>query len=820
MLLIERFVHDVRYAARSLRRSPGFAATAILVLALGIGANTAVFSVARGVLLRPLPFPEPDRLVQFVGRSRAGLRATLGSLPKYHAWRDGMGPGVYESVAAYHVSGPGVTLTGGGRQLPLDAIYVSKDYFAVFRAPVAMGRTFNTLDDAPQGPRVAVISHAFWMREFGRNVSPVGRVISLGNEAHEVIGVMAATFQSIPRADVWLPLQAPRISFDHTSYLTLVGRLRPGVTVARADQQANNVTESFARRFPWALWPFEEFGVEPLERMVAGDSRAALQMLTGAVGLVLLIACANVANLFVARATRRKGDIATRAALGASRMRLIRQLFAECVLLSAAGGVLGLAIGYSGVRGLLTVSPGGMPAVSTVTPDSQVLAFTLIVSIVTAVVFGLLPVLTASRVDLSTTMKDSATQAVTGARQHRRQALLVIAEMTLAIVLLVGAGILIRTFVGLRSVDRGFEVENLLTIQMPLNDMRFQRAERMAAIVRDAERRIETIPGARAIAATYSLPLEPTLSLPFTLLNRSLQSAPYHGVGNWRTISPKYFEAFRIRLIRGRLFTDHDDERGQRVIVISQAMARKLWQHSDPVGERLIVGKSADREFDEPPRTIVGVVGDVRDMGLNRNPEPMMYVPIAQTSDRMTARNNRFLSLTWVVRTAGEPMAFRGAIERELDAASGGQPIARVRPMTEIVRGATAQLEFTTILLGIFAAAALLLAAVGLYGLMAYSVQQRTQEIGIRIALGAGPASVRNMVLAQGGRLTAAGVVLGLAAAASLSRVMASMIFGIATWDPAVFAAVAALLGFVGLAAVYIPALSATRVDPITTLRR
>jgi putative ABC transport system permease protein len=820
MLIIERVAHDIRYAARSLRRSPGFAVTAIFVLALGIGANTAVFSVARGVLLRPLPYPEPDRLVQLVGHSQTGVRTTLASVPRYQAWREGMGPQVYEHFAAYYASGPGVTLTSGGRQLHLDAMYVSQEYFDLFRAPVAMGRTFDAVDDEPQGPRVAVISHAFRMREFGAGSNPVGRVLSLGNEPYEVIGVIAAGFESMPAVDVWLPLQAPRVSFNHTAYLTVVGRLMPRVDLEKANQQASHITESFARKFPWALGPFEEFGIEPLERMVAGDSRAALQMLVGAVGFVLLIACANVANLFAARATRRKADIATRAALGASRIRLIRQLFAECLLLSFAGGGLGLAVGYAGVRTLLAVGPGGMPGVSTVTPDSQVLGFTLIVCGVTAVVFGLLPVLTASRVDLSSTMKDGATQSMTGVKQHRRQSFLVVAELTLAIVLLAGAGILLRTFIGLRSVDGGFDPENVLTVEMPLNDVRFQRADSVNALVRDVERRLEAVPGAGRMAATYSLPLEPTLSLPFTLINRSLQSAPYHGVGNWRTISPRYFDVFRIRRIRGRVFTEHDDARGERVVVINQAMARKFWQNGDPVGERLIIGKSADREFDEPPRTIVGVVGDVRDMGLNRDPEPMMYVPLPQTSDRMTARNNRFLSLTWVVRTMGEPMVFRSAIVRELHDASGGLPLARVRPMTAIVRGATAQLEFTTILLAIFAGAALVLATVGLYGLMAYSVQQRTQEIGIRIALGASPASVRNMVLAQGGRLTAAGVLLGLGAAVSLSHAMASMIFGIATWDPVVFTGVAALLGFVGLAAVYIPALAATRVDPTDAFRR
>jgi len=815
--MIERLLHDVRYAARSLRRSPGFTAAATLVLALGIGANTAVFSVGRRVLLEPLPFAEPDRLVQLVSRTRTGI-AALASVPKLYEWRGGVGRGVYRGIAAYYASGPGVTLTGGGRQQHLDAMYVTANYFDVFAAPVALGRVFGSLEDVPQGPRVVVISYGFWQREFGKSRSPIGETISLGDEAYEIVGVLGAAFRSIPAVDVWLPLQAPRVSFNHTNYLTIVGRLRPGVSIETADAQSRNVSGPFRRKFPWAMGPGEEFGVEPLDRMIAGNTQAALRVLGAAVGFVLLIACANVANLFAARATRRRGEIATRAALGASRARLVRQLFSECILLSLAGGVLGLLCGYSGVRALLDASPGGMPPVS-VTPDRQVLWFTIAVSVATAILFGVLPVLAASRVDLSTTMKDSGAQS-TGTRQHRHQSMLVVAEIMLAIVLLIGAGLMLKTFAAIRSVDRGFDAADLLTVQMPLTDARFQRAGAVASLVRDVERRVQTISGATGVAASYSLPLEPTVSIPFTLLGRGLGPAAYDGVGNWRSVSPQFFDVFRIRLLRGRRFTDLDDTAALRVVIINQSMARRFWQQRDPLGEKLLIGKSADREFDEPPRTIVGVVADVHDLGANSNPEPMMYVPLAQTSDYMIARNNRFLPMTWVVRTSGDPMTFRMQVERELTAASGGLPIARARSMAAILRAATAQLEFTTILLSIFAAAALALAAVGLYGLMSYSVEQRTQEIGIRIALGAGPAGVRNMILQQGGRLTIAGVALGLGAAFSLSRVMSSAVFGIATWDPLVFAAVATLLAAVSLTAVYVPALAATRVDPMRTLRR
>ena len=634
-----RIVHDVRYAARALRRSPAFAIATVLVLAIGIGANTAVFSVARGVLLRTLPYPEPDRLVQFVSHLQTG-RAALASVPKYRAWRAGIAGEVFEAMTAYH-AGAGVTLVAGDRKVHLDALYVTADYFDVFGAPVDLGRVFTRAEDVPQGPRVVVISRALAVREYGVGENPVGKVISLGGVPHEIVGVIGAGFRSMPDADIWLPLQAPRVSFNHTNYLTVVARLRHGVSVRRASLQAARITDAFRQKFPLAMAPWEEFGAEPFAEMVAGDTGPALRMLVGAVSFVLLIACANAANLLVARATRRRADIATRAALGASRLRLVRQLFAECLLLSFAGGTLGLAAGYLGVRALLAATPGALPRLPDVAPDASILLFTLAATVVTAILFGLLPILGASRVDLSTALKDSASDGATAARRHGGQAALVVIEMTLAIVLLVGAGLMLRTFMSLRTVDRGFDPADVLTLEMPLTDGRFDTADRVTALVQDVERRLRDLPAVKTTAASFALPLQPTLALPFTLLDRPLLGATYHGVGNWLNVSPAYFDALRIRLYRGRMFDIHDDAGAQPVAIISLTMARRFWQNNDPLGQKVLVGKSADHEFDEPPRTIVGIVNDVRDGGAA--PEPRLYVPIAQTTDRLTARNNRYL---------------------------------------------------------------------------------------------------------------------------------------------------------------------------------
>ncbi len=815
MWALDRLAHDLRYAARSLRRSPAFTLSAVAVLAMGIGANTAIFSVAAGVLFRPLPYPEPDRLVQYIGRTQTG-RVALASVPRFNAWREQLR--IHEGIAAYYGGGPDVTLTLGDRREHVAAMYVSWTYFRVFQAPLLAGRWFQVADDRPNGPRVAVISHALARRLFGEHENPVGRLVTLGTGAHEIVGVVGAGFRSFPHADVFLPLQAPRVSFDHTNYLTVVARLKRGIPLAKADRELGATTAAFRQVFPLATAPYEEFGAEPLAHMLAGDARPALQLLTGAVFLVLLVACANAANLLIARSTRRKADVATRAALGAGRPRLARQLFAECLLLALAGGAGGLVIGHAGIRALLAAVPGAL-AGTEVAAHAPVLVFTLSLSLLTAVAFGLLPALRASRVDLAAVLKDSSVDVAGGRGQRRRQALLVIVELALAIVLLVGAGVLSRTFVGLRTVDRGFRSSGVTTFEMPLNTAEFQSAEAVDGLVREVALRLGDL-GARGVAATYSLPFEPSVSLPFLLLDRPLQSARYHGMGHWRTVSAGYFDVFGIGLVRGRAFTVHDDARAPRVAIISRSMARRYWQDADPVGAKLVISQPAGSGTGDPAWQIIGVAADVRDVGANRHPEPTVYVPIAQAGEPIVTRRNRVSALTWLVRTDVVGAAFRTTVEQVLRDAAGGLPLARVRRIEDIVRAATAQLEFTTILLVVFAGASLVLAAVGLSALMAYSVEQRRQEIAVRLALGADPASLRDMVLLEGAQLTVAGVGLGLGASIALTRVLAGLVPGLSAWDPAVFASVAALLALASMVSAYVPARGATRTDPLRALRR
>ena len=571
------------------------------------------------------------------------------------------------------------------------------------------------------------------------------------------------------------------------------------------------------------MGPQDGFTAELLRDTVIGDVRNSLLILLGAVGMVLLIACANVANLLLVRATMRKREIAVRAAMGAGRGRIIRQLLTESVLLSLGGGVFGLILGYFGVRALLTINPGNIPRIgeqgASITLDWRVLAFTLLVSLGTGILFGLIPAFSASHADLSLTLKESGSRSGSGLSQNKARATLIVTEVALALVLLVGAALLIRTFAALRGVNPGFSTDKVLTMEMSLSGKRFETTAAMNQLVRDSQRRVEALPGVVAFASTCCLPLEGGFGLPFIIEGRPLTDGPSHGGAGYRPLSPRYFDVFKIPLLRGRMFTDHDDGGAEPVVLINEGMAKKFWQDKNPVGQRITIGKGVGPEFEEPAREIVGIVGDVRNGGLDSDPEPIMYIPVAQMPNGVTALNNRIIPITWIVRTKVEPFSLSSEIQEQLRIASGGLPVSHIRSMDQVRSESTQRTDFNMTLLVIFAGVALLLAAIGIYGLMAYSVQLRTQEIGVRMALGAGPHDVRSMVVKQGMRLALIGVFLGVAAALALTRLMASLLYGVKPWDPAAIVSVAVLLSAVALLATYFPALRASRVDPMIALR-
>jgi putative ABC transport system permease protein len=818
---VENLIGDLKHAVRVLWRSPAFAATAIAALALGIGANTAIFSVVDTVLLQPLSYPQPDRLVALMRHFPDG-DGNSASIPKFMVWREQTQ--VFQAVAAYDFAGPGINLTGGDRPRQVKGIHASADYFAVFGAPVAMGRTYTLDEDRPGGPRVVVISNGLWHSQYGGDPAIVGKTIALSGDPYEVIGVLGPTFKTDPLADVWVPLQADPNSTNQGHYLLCTARMRPGVTVDQAKAAMKLSAEEFRRKFPGPLMDAHESATAvPLRDTVVRDVRAALLILLGAVGFVLLIACANVANLLLARATLRKREIAIRSALGAGRRRIIYQLLTESVLLSLVGGVLGLVLGYFGVRALLAINPVDIPRLgergSAVSLDWRVLAFTLGVALFTGILFGLIPAFSASRTDLSVTLKEGSSRTGSGFRQNKARSILVVTEMALALILLVGAALLIRTFATLRSVKPGFDSHNVLTMEMSLSGTRFENTAGVAQAVRDVEQRVGALPGVEAIASTCCLPLTGGIDMPFTIEGVPPTDGPYNGDVQWRNVSWQYFQVFRIPLLRGRTFTERDDAGSDRVVVITEAMAKKYWPKGDAVGARITIGHGLGPEFEEPPRQIIGIVGDTRDSGLDSDLTPMMFLPEPQILDGITTLESRVLPINWVIRTKVAPFSLSADLERELRVATGGLPVAHIRTMDQVVGESTARSDFNTTLLSIFAGVALLLAAIGIYGLMAYSVQQRTQEIGIRMALGASPENVRKMVVLQGMRLAAIGVVIGVAAALGLTRFMAGLIYGVKTWDPIVFISVATLLSMVSWFATYIPARRASRVDPMVSLR-
>ena len=819
---MDTFVQDLRHALRLLRNTPGFTIAAVAALALGIGANTAIFSVLNTVILKPLPYPDPERLVMFLNVSPQGSGG--GASPtKFNVWR--RQTTAFQDVSAYRFGVVNITGDANPEQVP--AAYVSADFFRLFGAVPIVGRTFSQEEDRPTGGFTVVLGNGFWRRRFGGDTSVVGRTILFNGQPHEIIGVLqpfdtTAIQTALGTPDVWLPFQIDPNSTMQGNFFNVAGRLRPGVSVDSGTAQLASAAAEFRQAFPQALPPQGGFGVQTLQEMIVRNVRSSLWILVGAVGFVLLIACANVANLLLVRATVRQREIAIRSAVGAARGRIARQLITESMVLSLLGGALGLIIGMLGIRALLALNPGNIPRVGldggAVGVDLRVLAFTGAVSVLTGLVFGLFPALRASRIDLSATLKESAGRSGTGFRQNKTRAALVISEVSLALILLVGAALLIRTYIALRAVDPGFDPRQVLTMRMSLSGARFEKAATVGQLLRDGRERLEALPEVEAAAASCCVPLQGGFGLPFIIEGRPLDGGA-HGGGSFTPISANYFNVFKIPLVRGRYFTEQDTTGAPGVVIINQALARQYWPEGNPIGERLTIGRGLGPGMEQPPAEIVGVVGDVRDGALNRDPNPIMYIPWAQLPDAHSANLLSITSLAWVVRTRAEPFRLSEAIQKQLRDASGGLPVARLRVMDDVVSQSTARADFNMLLLTIFAGSALILAAIGVYGLMAYAVQQRTQEMGVRLALGADASRVRNMVIRQGMTLVLIGVIVGVASAFGLARVMTTFLFGVTPRDPVVFIAVPLVLAAVAWLGVWLPARRAARVDPVIALR-
>ncbi|MGA9885456.1 MAG: ABC transporter permease [Candidatus Acidiferrales bacterium] len=822
MPLVTSLLQDIRFGARVLRKSPGFTTVAILTLVLSIGATTAIFTVVDRILLLPWAGPDPSRVVVLMQGTGDQL-SPITSIPKFMMWRDQ--PNLFEetSLGGIPVS-MRVNLLGGDRPEQYRATKESMNFFSIYAIPFAKGRGFTAQEDSPGGPPVAVLTNGLWRNRFGSDPNIVGKGIDLDGTEYTVVGVMKPIYApDLNVGDIVLPLQADPNSANQGNDLIGGARLRPGVTMAQAIAATKVIAGRFRKKYPAMMPANQTFTLETVRQVVVAGVSTALWILQGAVGLVLLIACANIASLMLARATLRRREISIRAALGAGRGRIIRQILTESMLVSVVGGAIGLFVGFFGVRLLLAMNPMTIPRLGehneAIVLDWRILLFAVGVSLFSGAICGLAPAIKASRTDLAATINEGGTRGGSGIRSSKTRSLLVVCETSLAMILLVGAALLIRSFHDSITVDPGFQSHNILTMDMSMLGPRFQTTAAVAEVVREARLRIEDLPGVESAAAACCMPLEGGYGLPFTIEGVPPRNGPWNGGASWRSISPDYFTVFHVPLLRGHAFTVQDDGKSQPVVIINEAMAKQYWPKGDEVGARITIAKGVGPQFAEPPREIVGVVGDVRDNGLNSKPFPTMFVPIAQVTDGFTQESATLIPIQWMIRTRVAPYSLSSEIQEQLRSASGGLPVGTVRTMDQVVARSVAYQKFSVLLLTTFAGIALLLAAVGIYGVTAYSVQQRTQEIGIRMTLGASPQNVRAMVVRQGMLLAVIGVVLGVAGGLAITRVMRSLLYGVKPWDPLMFTVTAVVLALVALVACYIPARRASRVDPLVALR-
>jgi len=801
---------DLRYGLRTLAKNPAFTSVAIVALALGIGANSAIFSVVNAVLLRPLPFKNPEQLVMlWENATHLGFPKNTPPPANFLDWQKQAS--AFTGMAA--MVERSFNLTGVGEPERLDGRRVSANLFELLGVPAVLGRTFAPDDDRP-GTHVVLLSYSLWQRRFGSDPSVIGRALALNGESYTVIGIMPR-FVQLPgfanRNDqLWVPIAFPpeEAAQRGNHFLEVIARLKPGITLKPAQAEMDTIAARLAQQYPDYNTRIGTV-VVPLQEEVVGDIKPALLILLGAVGFVLLIACANVANLLLARAAVRQKEIALRLALGASRSRLTRQFLTESVLLAMFGAGLGLLLAVGGIRMLKTFIPATIAQVQTINIDARVLIFTAFIAVVTGIAFGLAPALQASHLNLNDTLKEGGRDAGGGSKGNRLRGLLVIGEVAVSFVLLIGAGLLINSFFHLRNLQPGFRADHLLTMKVDLSEVKYPDRDRRAVFFDEVIRRVRALPGVQSAAVAGNLPL----TYNGDSMNISVEGVPDPPPDQrsdviFRAIGPGYVGTMGIPIIRGRDFTDQDKADSKDVVVISEKTAQHFWPGQDPIGRRLKPGSSTSKT---PWREVIGIVKDVRQNDFIAAPKMQMYFTYRQLKD--LAPN------ALVVRTSIEPLSLAASVRDAIWSVDKDQTVADIDTMEHIVAEAVARQRFSMLLLGLFATLALLLASVGIYGVMSYSVAQRTHEIGIRIALGATRGDVLQMTIKQGLKLVGSGMILGLAAAFLLTRVLQTLLFGISATDPVTFFGISLVLLAVAILASYIPALRATNVDPLVALR-
>lgn len=808
---MEQIRQDFRLALRSLRRAPGFSLVIVLTLGLGIGANTAIFSVVNTVLLQPLPYDQPEQLLRLATEQRNQVLDGRGAFSTPDFLDVQQRSTTLEYVATYQQSG--TVMTEGGDPERLLGAMVNADYFQLLRVKPILGRVFTREEDKPGGPSVILLSHGLWQRRFGGDPNIIGREINLGGKT-TVIGVMPAGFEfpiSDDNQDYWEPLFSAAFMTKEVResranrFFQVIARLKPGVTIEQAKADLDLLSRQIEQQSPESNTNLI-FNAVSMHEDITRDYRSALLVMLGAVGLVLLIACANVANLLLARAAARQKEVAIRMALGASRRRIASQLLTESVLLSLAGGLVGLLLASWGMKLLIAYGPAEVPRLHDVSLDRYVLFFTFGMAMLTGVLFGLAPALNVSKPDPGNMLKETGRGAAQGARNWMRSALIV-SEVALSLMLLVGAGLLINSFWRLLQTDAGFDPKGVLALDIPLSRATYTKDEQRSAAFEQLIGRMKTLPGVRDVSVVSNVPMTDfDYELSFQVEGREPYKPGEEAVADYTVVGADYFRTMNIGLLRGRVFTDQDTANSPEVMVVSNAFVKQYFPNEEPIGRRIVFDGN-----DKTAREIVGVVADVRRNGLDVNVEPEMYVSHIQNPERR---------LNVVIRTEGQDaLQLAQAARAEVKAFDPNQIIWRTQTLEQLLSTSVAPRRFNMLLLGIFAGVALVLAAVGLYGVMSYSVSWRTREIGIRMALGARRADVLRLVVRQGMTMTLIGLALGLVAAFSISRVLRGLLIGVSPTDPLTFVAVSVVLLIVALLACLVPARRATRVDPIIALR-
>jgi putative ABC transport system permease protein len=804
---MQTLMQDLRYAFRMLYKNPGFSAVALLALALGIGANTAIFSVVNSVLLRPLPYSDPSRLVMIWQdhQQRGGPEREWASPADLRDFQEQTNS--FEHITAFLGWGP--TLTGQGEPEDLQAAAVSHDMFTMLGVQPALGRTFNEEEDRPGAEKVVVLSDQLWKRRFASDPAIIGKSVTLSDESYTVIGVMPRgfNFPILNNTEIWRAIKpilgGPLQRCDRGCVvLRLIAKLRAGVPIEVARAEMNALAVQTAERYPESN---KGVGTTllPLQEQLVGDARPAMLVLLGAVGLVLLIACANVANLLLARAAAREKEVAIRAALGASRARLIRQHLTESLTLALIGGTLGLILAFWMVDLLVSFAPVGTPRLDEIAINTIVLVFTCGIAIFTGIAFGLAPAVLSSRANFNNSLKEGGRGASATSRGARIRSALVVFEVALALMLLIGAGLLIKSFLNLQHIDPGFNQTSTLRVDVSLPRMRYPNNNQPAAFYKELIDRIAALPGVQSVGGITRLPLSGGGTDSDFAIEGQPPSEPGHEPVAWyNSVTPDYFRTMGIRLIKGRLPSESDTAEAAKVVFISEMMARRYFPDEDPIGKRLVFGTDK--------REIVGIVSDVNHFGLTKDPRPTMYYPHAQSPAR---------GMSLVVRMAGNPLALTSTIRKQVSTLDQNLALSNVMTLEELVRSSIAEPRFTLLLLGAFATVALVLSAIGVYGVVSYSVSQRSHEIGVRLALGAQVLDVLKLVIGQGMMLVLGGVGVGLVAAFALSRVMSTLLYGVSPRDLMIFGATSVILSGVALGACFIPARRATRLDPMESLR-